>query len=250
MTSIRKWVILVSILILPFFLYYIWVYNVKEIFFTTLGYAGPPQISEDGDTIPYSIPEFINFVNQEGELVDNTFFHNRITVVNFFFTTCPSVCGPMNFQLKDQIYDRFKHLDDFRILSFTVDPQKDTLEALQQYYTELGNKPRNPLIWNFVRGEKEETYSLANAFLLSAMEDDLAPGGFLHSEMLVLVDWEGRIRSRVDEYGNIIGVYNSLELHEIKDMVDDIKVLKAELEKDRARKEYQAEKEEKAKNRQ
>jgi protein SCO1 len=60
--------------------------------------------------------------------------------------------------------------------------------------------------------------------------------------MLVLIDWEGRIRSRFDENGNLLGVYNSLELVELKDMVDDIKVLKAELEKDRARKEYQEEK--------
>ncbi|RAQ39144.1 hypothetical protein B9S53_23425 [Arthrospira sp. O9.13F] len=240
--QIRKWAILVSILILPFFLYYIWVYNVKEIFFTTLEFAGPPQITEEGDTLPYTIPAFDGYINQDGEEVTEAFFKDRITVVNFFFTTCPSVCGPMNFQLKDQIYDRFKHLDDFRILSFTVDPEKDTLEALQAYAKELGVKPRNPSFWNFVRGEKEATHVLANSFLLSAMEDDLAPGGFLHSEMLVLIDWEGRIRSRVDEHGNILGVYNSLELVEVKDMIDDIKVLKAELEKDRARKEYQEEK--------
>jgi protein SCO1/2 len=240
--QIRKWAILVSILILPFFLYYIWVYNVKEIFFTTLEFAGPPQITEEGDTLPYTIPAFDGYINQDGEEVTEAFFKDRITVVNFFFTTCPSVCGPMNFQLKDQIYDRFKHLDDFRILSFTVDPEKDTLEALQAYAKELGVKPRNPSVWNFVRGEKEATHVLANSFLLSAMEDDLAPGGFLHSEMLVLIDWEGRIRSRVDEHGNILGVYNSLELVEVKDMIDDIKVLKAELEKDRARKEYQEEK--------
>ena len=148
----------------------------------------------------------------------------------------------MYFQLKDQIYDRFKHLDDFQILSFTVDPEKDTLEALKAYSLELGIKERTPTVWNFVRGDKAETYALANAFLLSAMEDDLAPGGFLHSEMLVLIDWEGRIRSRLDEQGNLMGVYNALELLEVKDMVDDIKVLKAELEKDRSRREYEAEK--------
>jgi protein SCO1/2 len=240
--KIKKWVILVAILILPFLLYYIWVYNVKEIFFQSLEYAGPAEITEDGDTIPYTIPAFDGYLNQNGTSIDRSFFDGKITVVNFFFTTCPSVCGPMNFQLKDQIYDRFKHLDDFQILSFTVDPEKDTLEALKAYSLELGIKERTPTVWNFVRGDKAETYALANAFLLSAMEDDLAPGGFLHSEMLVLIDWEGRIRSRLDEQGNLMGVYNALELLEVKDMVDDIKVLKAELEKDRSRREYEAEK--------
>lgn len=240
--NFKKWAILVAILILPFLLYYIWVYNVKEVFFQSLAYAGPVEVTPEGDTIPYSIPEFDGYLNQNGDAVDRSFFSDRITVVNFFFTTCPSVCGPMNFQLKDQIYDRFKHLDDFRILSFTVDPEKDTLEALKEYASELGVKSRSPEVWNFVRGNKELTYSLANDFLLSAMEDEAAPGGFLHSEMLVLVDWKGRIRTRLDEHGNLMGVYNSLELQQVKDMIDDIKVLKAELEKSRSRKEYEAEK--------
>lgn len=240
--NFKKWAILVAILILPFLLYYIWVYNVKEVFFQTLEYAGPKEITEEGDTIPYNIPDFSGYVNQFGEDVDRSFFDDRITVVNFFFSTCPSVCGPMNYQVKDQIYDRFKHIDDFRILSFTVDPETDDIETLRAYALDLKGKERNPAVWNFVRGEKEETHQLAGAFFLSAMEDELAPGGFLHSEMLVLVDWNGRIRSRRDELGNLMGVYNSLEPVEVKDLVDDIKVLKAELEKDRARREYQASK--------
>ncbi|MCC5916789.1 MAG: SCO family protein [Cryomorphaceae bacterium] len=248
--TFRKWAILVSILILPFFLYYIWVYNIREVFFTTLEFAGPPEITAEGDTLPYTIPQFDGYVNQDGFPIDRSFFDERITVVNFFFSTCPSVCGPMNFQLYDQIYNRFKHLDDFRILSFTVDPETDTESVLAEYAKSLGVVPRKIPVWNFVNGDKEATYKLANAFLLSAMEDEMAPGGFLHSEMLVLVDWEGRIRSRTDEHGNIIGVYNSLELHEVKDMIDDIKVLKAEFEKEKSRREYQKELEEKEKARQ
>jgi protein SCO1 len=241
--TLRKWAILVGVLILPFLLYYIWVYNVKEIFFVKLEMAGPQKIADDGEILPYVIPEFSGYTNQYNEPVDRTFFDEKITVVNFFFTTCPSICGPMNFQVKDQVYDRFKHLDDFHILSFTVDPEKDSIEALLQYAKDLGLKERKPAVWNFVGGEKEATHALANDFLLSAMEDEIAPGGFLHSEMLVLIDWEGRIRSRVDEYGNILGVYNSLELQQVKDLVDDIKVLKAEFEKEKAKRDYLREKE-------
>jgi protein SCO1/2 len=60
------------------------------------------------------------------------------------------------------------------------------------------------------------------------MEDSLAPGGFLHTEYFVLVDKEGFLRSRADDNGNIIGVYDGTEAQHIRDMIDDIKVLIAE----------------------
>ena len=60
------------------------------------------------------------------------------------------------------------------------------------------------------------------------MEDSLAPGGFLHSEYFVLIDKEGRIRSRKDDDGNILGVYNGTSPYEVGLLIDDIKVLMAE----------------------
>jgi protein SCO1/2 len=60
------------------------------------------------------------------------------------------------------------------------------------------------------------------------MEDDSAPGGFLHTEYFVLVDKEGYLRSREDEQGNIIGVYDGTSAPAIRDLIDDIKLLIAE----------------------
>ena len=95
--KIKKWVILVAILILPFLLYYIWVYNVKEIFFQSLEYAGPAEITEDGDTIPYTIPAFDGYLNQNGTSIDRSFFDGKITVVNFFLPPVPAFVDPCIF---------------------------------------------------------------------------------------------------------------------------------------------------------
>ena len=61
---------------------------------------------------------------------------------------------------------------------------------------------------------------------------------FLHSEQLVLVDWEGRIRSRKDDDGNVVGSYNTRYETEMRDLSADIKVLIAEFEKEKARRDY------------
>jgi protein SCO1/2 len=133
----------------------------------------------------------------------------------------------MNFHLKE-VQDRFKGFDDFKLLSITVDPSRDSVEALAKYARDLG---ANADSWYFVTGEKEAIYQTAQGFFLNAFEDQLAPGGFLHSQSAVLVDWEGKIRSRKDENGNILGAYDVLDVTQLKALEEDIKVLKAEYER-------------------
>jgi protein SCO1/2 len=82
--------------------------------------------------------------------------------------------------------------------------------------------------WNFVTGEKEAIYKIANDYFVNVKEDDLAPGGFLHSEYFVLVDKEGRVRAREDDNGNNIGVYDGTSDYEVGLLIEDIKVLLAE----------------------
>jgi protein SCO1/2 len=68
---------------------------------------------------------------------------------------------------------------------------------------------------------------------LNAFEDQTAEGGFLHSTSAILVDWDGHIRSRKDDLGNIVGSYDVLEVTQLNDLEDDIKVLIAEYERDK-----------------
>ncbi|GCD77634.1 hypothetical protein JCM31826_11160 [Thermaurantimonas aggregans] len=239
MKRIYKRALLVSILIVPVLLYLVFVYSAREVFFQTLDYFGPSEVvtktDDKGntiyDTIRYTVPYFRG-ITHKGEIITSDSLKGKITAINFFFTTCPSICGPMNFHIKERIYDRFKGFDNFQILSFTVDPLHDTVEVLEAYARQIGAADVNGrTVWKFVTGDKDSIYDLAKAVFLNAMEDETAPGGFLHSELIVLVDWEGRLRSRRDDQGNIIGAYSSLDQMALKEIQEDISVLIAEYEK-------------------
>lgn len=237
--------VLITVLVLPSVLYFIFVYGAEGNFFQTLDYVGPKSYVErveNGetitDTLHYSIPPF-EFINQNGERYSNDSLKGKIYVANFFFSSCPSICPAMNFNLK-QVQDRFKGYEDINFVSFTVDPEHDTVEVLKVYAEEIGAIDGR---WYFLTGDKQEIYRTAANFFLSAQEDAAAPGGFLHSENLVLVDWEGRIRSRRDEQGNLKAVYSGTSPVEVGDLKDDIKILIAEYEKMKSVNEYRASKE-------
>jgi protein SCO1/2 len=232
--KINKRVAIIVLLVLPALLYLVFVYGLKDVFFITLDYVGPStveeKIAEDGtvsyDTIPYTIPDF-SFINHDGATVTSQQMRGNIYVASFFFATCPTICPAMNFHL-GEIQSRFKGYDDFYIISHTVNPEKDSVQALHKYTID---QDINTNHWYFVTGNREELYGIAERYFLSAYEDDLSPGGFLHSQNVVLIDWDGHIRSRKDDNGNIIGAYDVLDVTQLKDLEEDIKVLKAEYER-------------------
>lgn len=168
-------------------------------------------------------PQF-SFTNHHGQTITNASVKDKVYVVDFFFTRCPSICPIMTENMR-KVHDRFNSYDDFAVLSLTVDPKNDTPEALAEYAVKRNIDHPN---WHFLTGEKDSLYAAAFQFLSSAMEDDMAPGGFLHTEYFVLIDKDGRIRSRVDDDGNFVGVYAGTEMDQVNNLIDDIKVLMAE----------------------
>lgn len=229
--SIFDKAVLISVLVLPSLLYDSCVYKNSELFFTTLDYVGPKQVVETNgsfDTLAYTIPDF-KFYDTDSNAVSRASLDSNFYVLSFFFSTCPSICPVMNFHLK-VIEDRFKAFDDFKLVSITVDPEKDTPAILKQYQKERNYDPSK---WIFLTGNQEEIYDLAKGVYLNAFEDQTAEGGFLHSTSVVLVDWNGHIRSRRDDNGQIVGSYDVLEATVLNDLEEDIKVLKAEYEKEK-----------------
>lgn len=231
-----------AILVLPFLFYYIFVYSAEENFFVTLEYVGPHTAEPDaeGKIDPahlYRVPDW-EFTTQDDSLLSNQELMGNITLVNFFFSTCPSICPAMNYNVQ-QVLDRFKNYDYFKVVSFTVDPEHDSVEVLKAYEKTIGGTPGK---WYFLTGDQAEIYRTAADHFLSAMEDEAAEGGFLHSQNLVLVDWDGHIRSGTDEQGNLRGVYDGLSPQSINELKSDIKVLIAEYEKYKSVNEYKEEK--------
>jgi protein SCO1/2 len=167
------------------------------------------------------VPEF-SFTNQNQKTITNQSYHNKVYIVEFFFTTCPSICPIMN-QNMVKIQDQFFGNPNLGIASLTIDPIKDTPEVLKEYAIQY--KITNPN-WNLLTGNKETIYKFANSgFNLYVGENTEVEGGFEHSGFFALVDKEGNIRSRYDEQGNPIIYYNGLGDDGVKMLKEDIKLL-------------------------
>jgi protein SCO1 len=147
-------------------------------------------ITAQGDTIYPTIADF-KFVNQNSDTVSNADFDNKLYVVDFFFTKCPTICPKVTAQML-RVHDRFKDTAQIMLLSHTIDPKNDTIGRLAEYAQKLGVKAPK---WHFVRGEKDLIYGIADDYFSIAKEDPTSPGGFDHSGRLILVDKKRRVRS-------------------------------------------------------
>lgn len=207
----KKVGILVAILLLPS-LFYLFLYTGANNF-RTLPIYGPKiyDPSQPNDTLYHRIPDF-EFINQNGEMVSGEDLDGKIYVADFFFTTCPTICPKMSTHMLE-LQKHFYDLEDFHLISFTVNPEHDTVEVLKDYAEKLRARDS---VWDFVTGPKEEIYQMGyEGYMVNAMEDDTAPGGFLHSQWLVLVDKKGRIR----------GYFDGTSTSEANDLMDAIEIL-------------------------
>ncbi len=157
--------------------------------------SGPlPYIGDrtelDGTVLEHEIRDF-TFTDQLGRTVSNRDVEGKIYLTDFFFTSCPTICPKVKKQML-RIYDKVLDNDDIILVSHTIDPKRDTPEALKLY---SDNMEINHDKWRFLTGDKEELLDIADDYFVAAFEDPDAPGGFDHSGKVILLDKAGRIRS-------------------------------------------------------
>lgn len=166
-------------------------------------------------------PQF-ELLNQDNQPISNQYFLGKVYVVEFFFTTCPSICPKMNKNMLD-IEKNFFGNPNFAIASITINPENDTPAVLKTHAQKIGVVSKN---WQFLTGKKEYIYGIANkGFNIFAGENINVNGGFEHSGLFALIDKKGQIRCRKDGYGNPIGYYDGLEKEGIKAIMQDINLL-------------------------
>ena len=175
------------------------------------------------------VPEF-NFVNQNGELVSNNDYIGKVYIVEFFFTTCTTICPVMNTNLI-HIQNSFTKFSDFGIASFSINPEYDTVDILNQYANENGIVNSN---WNLMTGDRSEIYKLANdGFNLYTASSSDFIDGFEHSGYFALIDKQGFIRCRNDEFGNpkiyYKGSVNYMDKLDSNGEAEEITILKEDL---------------------
>lgn len=176
------------------------------------------------------VPAF-SFINQNGKTITNKDFEGKVYVIEFFFTTCPTICPRMNRNLI-QIQNEFEGFEDFGVASFTINPDYDTPEILKAYAEQYGVTNPN---WHLMTGDKEAIYKLSNeGFYIYTAANDNVEGGFEHSGNFALIDKNGFIRSRVVN-GNPIIYYNGItsesEKFDEDDKAEEISALKEDIKK-------------------
>jgi protein SCO1/2 len=173
------------------------------------------------DTLYHQVPEF-TLLNQDSVLFGTDNFKNKIFVADFFFASCKTICPKMatNLIVAQKKLNFLKK--NFGIISITVDPENDKPYKLKEYAKKVHAEPD---MWNFLTGDKKLIYSLAlNGFLVNALEDtSKSIPDFLHSEKLILVDRQRRIR----------GYYDGTSTAEINRLIDEVRVLQTEYPKNK-----------------
>jgi len=163
------------------------------------------------DTVYHTVKPF-KLTNQDNQRITFPADSHQITVVNFFFTRCPSFCLNMNKQMEKVSY-RFSQNRLLQFFSISVDPVHDTPAVMNAYAARFKNKS---VKWHFLTGDQKEIYQLAKeSFLVDALKDTSADANFIHSPMLILLDPQQRIR----------GYYDSANKEEMDKLSDEIKVL-------------------------
>lgn len=169
------------------------------------------------DTVNHRIGNF-SFKNQLGNIINEKTVDDKVYVADFFFTSCPTICPAVKAQMK-KIYDKFKNKKDFLMLSYSIDPKRDTIGRLAWYAKKLnvdlaGN-------WHFLTGKESDVYRLAQKEYIShAEENPEEPGGFGHSVYILLVDRKRQIR----------GAYDGTDPKKVAQLLQDISILLNEKE--------------------
>ncbi|GAA4333683.1 SCO family protein [Mucilaginibacter gynuensis] len=171
------------------------------------------------DTIYHTIPAF-KFINQYGDSITNKSLDGKIYVADFFFTSCPSICPVMHRNML-AVYNEFKNLNDFKIISYSIDPKYDSVKVLKKYADKLNVQGNT---WWLLQGKKDETYKLSESYLVTRPEED-AKEQFIHDGFFILVDKQKRIR----------GSYSGVDEKEVQKLIADIKTLRTEPEQAEAK---------------
>lgn len=147
-----------------------------------------------GEVPAFSLPE------RNGGTVSLADLHGHVWIANFVFTHCAGPC-PLLTSRMAALQKQLGEFPDVRLVSFTVDPERDTPEVLRDYaksYDAGGD-------WFFLTGEKAPLYELIMDGFKLGIDDGSAvnagvpgPGTITHSVRFVLVDKAGRIRGYYD----------------------------------------------------
>ena len=168
----------------------------------------------DFDTTYHAVGNF-SFVNQLGDTITEKNLAGKNFVVEYFFTTCQSICPIMNENMM-KVAKAFERDTLLKILSHTVKPEEDSIPVLLSYANKHNANAKN---WWFLTGDKRELYSMARkSYLMNSDEGNGDSDDFIHTQLFALVYKQMHIR----------GFYDGTVDAEVTKLIKDILLLKTE----------------------
>ncbi len=154
--------------------------------------------------------------NQLGHVFTNDSLKGKIYTANFFFTVCSSICPKMMFNLK-KLQDSFRTNKEVQMVSFTVMPETDSVARLAAYGESMDIYPTK---WHLLTGDEQVINTLGRQSFFAEKKEGLQKDAteFLHTQVMLLIDKESRIR----------GVYDATLPPDIDRAVADIRTLMQE----------------------
>ena len=168
--------------------------------------------SLEGQGMDHRVADF-DLVDQTGTRRTQADVAGKVRVVSYFFTTCPTICVDMAAGLR-RVQDEFSGDQRLRILSHTAMPDYDSVPLLADYGDRNGCDPAQ---WWLLTGTPEELNRLARTSYFSVLEEGQGwdEHSFIHTENLVLVDAQGRLR----------GYYDGTDPKAVDQLIKDIPLL-------------------------
>ncbi len=162
----------------------------------------------------HTIADF-KLLNQNGKIITNKDYQDKIYVADFFFTRCQTICIAMAYNMSE-LQSYYKNDNDIMFLSHSVTPVIDSVSVLKAYADKKGVIDGK---WNVTTGSKKHIYELARKSYFAVLDEGNGDeNDFIHTEQFVLVDKERRIR----------GYYDGTEKSDMKKLKEDIVLLKEE----------------------
>ncbi|MDC9722057.1 MAG: SCO family protein [Urechidicola sp.] len=156
-----------------------------------------------------------SLINQNGEIITQKDYEDKIYVADFFFTRCQTICPVMTNNMV-KIQEAFESDNSIMLLSHSVTPVMDSIPILREYADKKGVDDK---IWNITTGDKAHIYELARKSYFAVVDE--GDGGlqdFIHTENFVLVDKKNQIR----------GYYDGTDAQDVDRLIEDIKLLQQE----------------------
>jgi len=180
------------------------------------------------DTVWHQVADF-SLLNQSGDTVKLNDYQGKIIIMDFFFTHCPTICPTLTKNMKrveeaitnaQRVGDKTNH--NVQFLSFSVDPERDSVAALKKWADRFQVDPDQ---WDLLTGDKKTIYDLALKELkLGLVDGNGLDSSFIHTDHFVLIDGKRNIR----------GYYHGLDEKDLKLIARDAVLLT--LERDKSKK--------------